>query len=253
MTDHPVDLSIGLNLYRSTAGYEFTGFSSPDGFAVASIDVTGILQVLGIAREKALGGHLDGAVCWIFATDWANPVEDEEPIVCGIFGRLTVRDDRFEISGSSLAEAIGETVGRTYGAQCPKVFGGQEYAGCKLDLTPYTATGSVGSVIDASSVYDSARTEAAGTWAFGTIEFTSGPLAGYGVYEVRAFSSGVVTIHDQWPVLPQVGDDYQIIMGCQKRLDDCIAYGNVVNFGGFPWIPVSSVYAARGIPPANSG
>ena len=168
------------------------------------------------------------------------------------FGRLTVRDDRFEVACSSLAETLAQTVGRTYGAQCPKVFGGQEYSGCGLDLTPYTVTGTVTAQYDDSAFDDAARTEADGTFDGGTIEFTSGPLAGYGVYEVRRYTVGQIAIHDQWPVQPDVGDAYRMIRGCHKRLADCQSYGNTVNFGGFPWIPVSSVYAARGIAPANS-
>lgn len=253
-TDHPVDLVMGnLEVYASTLGYDFTGYSSPDGFAPASIDVSGILSLAGIPVEKAIGGYLDGARAQIFATTFTDPQEDEEPVVSGIFGKLTIRDDRVEIAVSSLAEALGESVGRTYGAQCPKVFGGQEYAGCTLDLTPYTVTGTVTAVVDTSTVEDSARSEPTGTYEAGTIEFTSGALAGYGVYEVRSFDTGQIEVYDQWPVSPQVGDAYRLIRGCRKRLVDCEDYANVVNFGGFPWIPVSSVYAARGIPPANSG
>ena len=56
----------------------------------------------------------------MFATSWAAPVEDQEPIVAGIFGKATLLDHRFRIGGVSLIDALNQTVGDTYGAQCPK-------------------------------------------------------------------------------------------------------------------------------------
>ena len=53
-----------------------------------------------------------------------RPVEDEEPINVGIFGKTMLLDDRYQIGGVSLIDALNQTVGKTYGAQCPKTFGG---------------------------------------------------------------------------------------------------------------------------------
>ena len=68
-------------------------------------------------------------------------------------------DDRYQIGGVSLVDALNQTVGQTYGAQCPKVFGGQEYGGCMVNLAANgnTVTGTVTSVTSASVFTDSGR------------------------------------------------------------------------------------------------
>jgi hypothetical protein len=121
LTDHPRDLVMGGHTYLSTAGYEFTGYAATAGFSPASIDVEGIAGASGVTRAAVGSGLFDGARCYVFATSWAAPVEDQEPVVAGIFGSATLRDHRFQIGGVSLVDVLNQSVGQTYGAQCPKV------------------------------------------------------------------------------------------------------------------------------------
>ena len=134
ITDFPRDLSIGGHTYLSTSGYEFTGYAATAGFSPASIDLEGIAGPAGISRAAVASGLFDGARVYIFATSWLAPVENEEPIVAGIFGKTEVADDRYRIGGMSLIDALGQSVGRTYTAACHKTFCGTEFAGCKVSL-----------------------------------------------------------------------------------------------------------------------
>ena len=253
LTDHPRDLAMGGHTYLSTAGYEFTGYSAAGDFAPSSIDLEGIAGAAGMTRAQIASGVFDGARCYAFATSWAAPVEDEEPITAGIFGKATLLDDRYQITGVSLVDVFGQTVGETYGAQCPKAFCGTEYAGCGVSLAANTVTGTLTSVTNASTFRDSGRAEAADTFGAGTIQFTSGPNAGLKALEIKSFSGGTITTFEPFYYLPVVGDAYTMVRGCRKRLSDCQArwngtstYSNVVNFGGFPWIPTGSTYAKVG-------
>lgn len=249
LTDHPRDLVMSGHTYLSTAGYEFTGYSATSGFSPSSIDIEGIAGASGVTRAAVGSGLFDGARCYVFATSWAAPVEDEEPITAGIFGKSTLLDDRFQIGGVSLVDALNQSVGQTYGAQCPKTFGGTEYAGCGVSLAANTVTGTLTGVTSASVFTDSARAEAADTFGAGTIAFTSGPNAGLKPLEIKSFASGVITTHEPFYYLPTVGDAYTMVRGCRKRLADCQARlggSNVENFGGFPWIPTGSTYATVG-------
>ena len=253
LTDHPRDLAMGGHTYLSTAGYEFTGYSAAGDFAPSSIDLEGIAGAAGMTRAQIASGVFDGARCYAFATSWAAPVEDEEPITAGIFGKATLLDDRYQITGVSLADVFGQTVGETYGAQCPKTFCGTEYAGCGVSLAANTVTGVLTGVTSASVFTDSGRPEAADTFGAGTIQFTSGPNAGLKPLEIKSFSGGVITTFEPFYYLPAVGNAYTMVRGCRKRLSDCQSrwngtstYSNVVNFGGFPWIPTGSTYAKVG-------
>ena len=253
LTDHPRDLVMSGHTYLSTAGYEFTGYSAMSGFSPFSIDIEGIAGASGVTRAAVGSGLFDGARCYVFATSWAAPVEDEEPITAGIFGKSTLLDDRFQIGGVSLVDALNQSVGQTYGAQCPKAFCGQEYGGCMASLAANTVTGTLTGVTSASVFTDSARVEAADTFGAGTIQFTTGPNAGLKPLEIKSFAAGVITTFEPFYYLPVVGNSYSMVRGCRKRLSDCQArwngtstYSNVLNFGGFSWIPTDATYATVG-------
>lgn len=251
LTDWKKDLKIGGHTYLSSSGYQFTGYSATTGFSPSAADIEGIADIAGINRAAVGSGLFDGARCYVFATSWISPVEDEEPITSGIFGKTSLLDNRFIIDGVSLIDALNQSVGQTYGAQCPKTFGGQEYAGCKVNLAANgnTVTGALTGVTSSSVFTDSGRAEGSDIFGAGTIQFTSGPNAGLKPLEIKSFASGVFTTFESFYYLPLVGNTYIAIRGCRKRLSDCLARAggsNVVNFGGFPWIPTSSTYAQIG-------
>ncbi|MBE2260638.1 MAG: DUF2163 domain-containing protein, partial [Rhodobacteraceae bacterium] len=186
LTDHPHDLVMGGQTYLSTSGYQFTGYAATADFSPASIDIEGIAGLAGVSRAAISSGLFDGARCYVFATSWAAPVEDQEPVTAGIFGKATLLDHRYRIGGVSLIDALGQSVGKTYGAQCPKVFCGTGYAGCGVSLAANTVTGTLTHVTSASVFRDAARGEAADTFGAGTIRFTSGPNAGLKALEIKS-------------------------------------------------------------------
>lgn len=250
LTGHAHDLVINGHTYISTSGYQFTGYSSTSDFSPASIDIEGIAGVAGISRATISSGLFDGARCYVFATDWTSPTEDEEPITAGLFGKAVMMDDRYQIGGVSLVDALNQTVGDTYGAACPKTFCGQEYGGCMANLAANTVTGTLTSVSSASSFADSGRAEAADVFGAGTIQFTSGLNAGLKPIEIKThLAGGQFTTYEPFYYMPAIGDTYTAVRGCRKRLEDCqnrVGGSNVVNFGGFPWIPAGSTYAHIG-------
>ena len=253
LTDYVSDIVISGHTYLSTSGYEFTGYGGTAGFSPASIDIEGIAGASGITRAAVASGLFDGARCYIFATSWLAPVEDQEPIVAGIFGKTELLDDRYRIGGVSLVDGLGQTVGETYSPQCPKTFGSTGFAGCKVPLAPNTVTGTLTHVTSASAFRDSARTEPDDTFGAGTIRFTSGLNAGLKALEVRSYGAdGSVTTFEPFYYLPAVGDAYEVIRGCRKRPFDCgnrwdgAPLNNIENFGGFPYIPAGTAYAQVG-------
>jgi uncharacterized phage protein (TIGR02218 family) len=247
LTDHPRDLSMSGHTYLSTAGYEFTGYSGAAGFSPASIDIEGVAGASGVTRAAVGSGLFDGARCYVFATSWASPVEDQEPVVAGIFGKATLLDHRFQIGGVSLIDALNQSVGQTYGAQCPKVFCGTEYAGCGVSLAANTVTGTLTSVSSASVFYARPpEPKPHDTFGAGTIQFTSaGRMRGLKALEIKSFSAGVITTFEPFYYLPVAGNSLQHGARMPKAIEpiarrdgtDLATFSNVANFGGFPWIP----------------
>lgn len=117
-----------------------------------------------------------------------------------------------------------------------------------MALGPITVTGTLTAVASDQQFTDASRTEAADYFAYGTIRFTSGANAGLKPLEIRQhMAGGVIQTFEPFYYVPVVGDAYEMIPGCRKRLSDCKdKWNNVVNFGGFPYAPVGSSYAEIG-------
>jgi uncharacterized phage protein (TIGR02218 family) len=250
LTHHPRDLTMSnATVYVSAAGYDFTGYSASSRLSASVIDIEGIAGLAGINKDGIGSGLFDGARCYLFATNWNTPVEDYEPMVAGILGKTTLEDDKYRIEEMALVDALNQTVGKTYTAACHKVLGGQEYAGCMVALGPLTVTGTITNLTSSSVFRDSARAEALDYFATGTIKFTSGLNAALKPLEIKSYAAnGTITTYEPFYYAVGVGDAYTMIPGCRKRLADCRdKFNNVINFGGFPNVPTSSQYSARGL------
>jgi uncharacterized phage protein (TIGR02218 family) len=213
----------------------------------AAIDLEGTFKSGGITSELVAAGVFDGARCYLFTTDFLNPVEDSEEIVCSTLGKATIEDDHYLVEEMALVDALNQPVGRLFMPACQKVFGGTEYAGCKKALGPLTVTGTITSAASGSSFADSSRAEAANYWTLGANYFTSGANAGLKRMEIRSFSFGAFVTYEPFPNVPVIGDTYTLIPGCGKSRDECRdKWANIDNFGGFPDMPPSSTYLSRG-------
>lgn len=187
LTDHPRDLVIGANTYKTDSGYQFSGLASEAGMAPGVMDLEGIAGIAGIDRDQIVSGVFDGARVYAFATTWTNPTVDEEPLGVAIMGKTTMRDDRYTTELMMLVDALNQTVGDTYTPSCGKTFGGQEYAGCGIDLGPLTVTGTITAVTSTSVFRDNTRTEVPDYFGEGTIAFTTGANAGLKPLEIKEY------------------------------------------------------------------
>jgi uncharacterized phage protein (TIGR02218 family) len=256
LTDHVRDLVMGANTYKTDSGYQFSGQASEANMSPGVLDLEGIAGIAGIDFDKIVSGVFDNARVYAFATTWNSPTVDEEPLGVAILGRTTIKDNRYTAEMMMLVDALNQSVGKTYTAACPKRFGGQEYAGCKVALGPITVTGTITNVTSNSVFRDSTRAEAADYFGEGTIAFTTGNNAGLKPMEIKAHAAdGTITTHEAFYYTVQVGDAYTLVPGCRKRLEDCrdkwepillTGRGNVDNFGGFSFIPTQSTYAKPG-------
>ena len=108
-------------------------------------------------------------------------------------------------------------------------------------------TGTLTAVASQYQFTDSSRAEADDWFGYGEIRFTTGNNAGLKPTQIKAFAGGVFTLHEALPYPAQVGDEYEAIPGCRKRLQDCRdKFGNVVNRGAQDHVPSKTEYTQRG-------
>lgn len=248
LTDHPRDIVIGANTYKTDSGYQFSGYASEANMSPGVMDLDGISGIAGIDRDEIVSGVFDGARVYAFATTWNNPIVDEEPLGVAIIGKATMRDDRYTTELMMLVDALNQTVGDTYSPGCKKEFGGQGYAGCMVALGPITVTGTLTAVTSNAVFRDSTRAEVADYFGAGTIAFTTGANAGLKPHKIKTHDAdGTITLHEPFHYAVAVGDAYTLIPGCRKRQADCRdKWNNIVNFGGFSFVPTQSTYTQVG-------
>jgi len=247
LTDHIRDITMGIDVYKSDAGYEFTGNATESSMTPGTFDLEGIISIAGLSRAAIASGALDNAKMFIFATQWNEPIIDQEPISKSILGRTTLKDDRYSIEAMSLIDALNQPIGKTYGATCPKKFGGTEYAGCMKVVAP--SAGTVTSVTDRYIFTASALAGAANYFGAGSVVWTTGNNVGLKSQEVKSFGlGGVVELYEAFFYPVQIGDQFSISPGCRKREEDCRdKWANILNFGGFTRIPTGNTYTQRGL------
>lgn len=248
LTDHPRDIVIGADTYKTDSGYQFSGYASEANMSPGVMDMEGVSGIAGIDRDEIVSGVFDGARVYAFATTWKTPVVDEEPLGVAIMGKATMRDDRYTTELMMLVDALNQSVGKTYTPGCQKTFGGQEFSGCKVVLGPVTVTGTLSAVTSNAVFRDAARTEAADYFGAGTIAFTTGANAGLKPHKIKAHAAdGTIIVHEAFHYPVAVGDAYTLIPGCRKRQIDCRdKWNNIVNFGGFSFVPTQSTYTKVG-------
>ena len=248
LTDHVRDVVLGANTYKTDSGYEFSGLALEDNMSPGVLDLTGVANIAGIDMDEIVAGVFDGARVYAFATTWNAPVVDEEPLGVAILGKTKLDDDRYTIEMMMLIDALNQSVGKTYTANCQKEFGGTGFAGCQVALGPITVTGTLTDVTSNSVFRDSTRTEAADYFGEGTVEFTTGANAGLKPIKIKEYAAdGTITVHEAFHYPVAIGDAYTLVPGCRHRLEDCRdKWNNIINGGMFSFIATTSTYTQIG-------
>ena len=247
LTRHVRDLVMSNgDVYLSASGYEFTGYSTSTDLSPSVVDLQGIVGLAGVERDAIASGVFNGAQCYLFATSWASPVVDEEPMTKSILGKATLRDDVYVIEEMGLIDTLNQTVGLIVTASCQKTFGSAQ---CGKALGPLTVTGTLSAVVDQYTLQDATRIEPADYFGAGTIAFTTGPNVGLRPLQITDYAAdGTITLQDPPYYAVTAGTGYTMIPGCRKReTEDCkTKWANRVNFGAFSNVPTSSVYTQTG-------
>lgn len=111
--------------------------------------------------------------------------------------------------------------------------------GCALLAASFAVTNSVASSPTTTS-FNTTLAQDANYFTLGSLIFTSGDLAGTKRTVKLHQAGGAITLLNPLPQAPQVGDDFTIYPGCDRTKETCESakFNNVVNFKGFPFIPV---------------
>jgi len=238
-TDHDQQLTVAGQDYEPRSGFTQTEARASLGMAVDAVDVEGALSSETLQEDEIEAGLFDGAGVETLLVDWMQPSRFVS-IRKAVIGRIVRSDGRFVAGLESLAASLDQPNGRYLRRVCDARLGD---ARCGVDLSgaAFRATGEVLAIAAPATVLVSGLGGFAAEWfAFGEITFSSGGLEGRTLAVIEHASAGedARLVLPAAEAMPQPGDAFTIVAGCDKRFATCKAkFANPVNFRGFPHLP----------------
>lgn len=239
-TDHDEDVAFEGVTHEAAAGFAASAVERSLGLAIDNAAATGVLRSDRITEADIQAGVYDGAEIRQWIVDWREP-ENRLLNFRGEIGEIKRGELAFEVELRGLSERLNRPTGRNFLHICDAALGD---AACKADISGAAFRG-VGTVL---SVEDARTVVAGGLGAYGegwfddgALTWIDGPLTGRpGAVRAHWTAGGEVRLllGADLIVAPETGDGFEVIAGCDKRLETCREkFSNALNFQGFPYIP----------------
>lgn len=239
VTDHDSNILLNGEVYKASTGFTQTSvLTSSLSIGSQNVELTVPLTDLGITEADIRHRIYENATAVEFIVDWLHPEFGSLLLFSGKVGRCVLSDKKratFEIISNTDPNLY--IADEQYSATCRNDLGDAQ---CQFPIFNFQVNFSVTGVIDFTGfTVDTMAGQADDTFALGQIQWITGDNAAI-VSDVRATNLGQLSVSLFYPLpLPiQVGDQGQMLMGCDKSLTTCLKkFNNVVNFRGEPFAP----------------
>ena len=226
-------------VFNASQGLDVSTITTTAGFNVDQLDLTTLDDGSLFNRDAIQAGRWKNAKFRIFRYRWdvaTTIANDVETMMRGTFGEITLGDTTITIELRGIAQKLQQPVGIVSQQTCRARYGEQGLGKCNKNVSAETFTLTVTAVTDKQTFTASTATQAADFFGEGIVTWLTGNNAGV-AQKVRTFASGVFTLVLPMVLNIQVGDTFTALRGCRKRLSDCVARANAVNFQGEPHRP----------------
>lgn len=243
-TSHDEDITIAAQTYLSSPGVEVTNIVNTAGFAVDNLELTTLDDDTIFSRSDVLSGRWRNAKFLISKGNWVTPTNGLESVLAGTIGEGTLKNTTIVLELRGLQQYLQQPVGDTSSKTCRARFADfptkNNNNRCGLNPAAYTFTAGVTSVTNNQTFTASSLTQAADYFGEGVLTWIDGPSAGLSQKVRTHTTGGVLTLSLPMLLTVAIGQNFNIIAGCRKRLiEDCkTKFGNnVLNFQGEPHRP----------------
>jgi len=259
-TEHDHALSVDGLLYYPSDSIAATATTNEGNLDVPNASARGVISSSKITEKMLREGSFNGAAVTEFLVDSRFPFAGKMRVMRYNIGKVAYNDTKqsFECDIVGLSERLGNAVGEIYSRTCRWNFGDSN---CNIlgGLAAWTRTGTVATVgvgqlahrfttgaLSGGAVY-------AGLFNDGHIEWTNSNNDNlFGVIKrFTTIPSNTFELSTPPPTPILVGDTITVIAGCNKLSGVDIdgkdvpsghckhRYNNLLNFGGFPYIPTN--------------
>lgn len=235
-SSHVEDMAFGGLTYQAAAGVSPSTVKTEAGTGVDNLKVVGILSSETITELDIMAGRYDGALVEIFFVNYEDLSMGRLLMMRGPLGEVATGGGQFTVEIRSHLQLASGRIGETLTPGCRvKQFGDGR---CGLDLGAFTFAAVVTEVSSRRLFRAAVLVDNPTFFEFGTLTFTTGPNAGL-PYLIKGFDAelGEVELQIAGRAEVEAGHEFTIVAGCDRTLDRCKSYGNVINFRGEPYVP----------------
>lgn len=233
-TNHDQDLTFDGVTYEAATGFIPTAVDTSSSLSVDNLDVDGMLTSDRITEDDITAGLYDFAAMTIYLVNWQNLNDPKLILRRGTIGQISHDKNAFTAEVRGLLESYQQKAGKVYQKVCRATLGDSK---CKVNLTPYTATGTITAVCD-DMTFGTNLAAAADLYDYGVITFTSGKNNNAYIEVKTQAADGTVELYLPPPWPPAVGDTFTIVAGCDGNFSTCqTKFNNRFNFRGEPYVP----------------
>ena len=222
-------------LYSAVQGLSVSSLEFNSGFAVDNLELTTLDDGTLFIKNEVIGGTWRNCAFTILRYNFIDLNDGVETVMVGTVGDITMKQGMVTVELRGLQAALQQTLGCVVSATCRARLGDSL---CTVNLSPYTLTGTVSSVVNRRQFNCTSFTQAEDYFTEGSVRFTSGSCKDV-VAKVKYSNGAAMTLQLPTPVDFSIGDTFTAIAGCQKRFaEDCTTkFANSLNFQGEPHIP----------------
>jgi len=238
-TDHDKDIVFGGLTYLAKSGFSASQIEGAAGLSTANLELDGLFDSEYITQADIEAGVWDGASVEIRQVNYLDVSMGADVLRVGELGTFQSKDGMFVAELRGLMDRLQRTVTRLYLPSCNADLGDDR---CGVDIEALRVLGAVTAV---TSRADFLTDLASGSppvaddeFTYGLITWTSGENAGRSMEVKQHAAAGQIILQLPMVGTVEVGDEFSIVPGCTKSLEQCRdRYSNVINFRGFPHIP----------------
>jgi uncharacterized phage protein (TIGR02218 family) len=188
--------------------------------------------------EAAWQGQLDGALLQLeraFMPTYGDTSPGTVVLFAGRISDIDCTRTGIDIKCRSHLELLNiQMPRRLWQSSCTHLFGD---AMCQFDRSALQATFAAGAGSTQVQIATSISPSPADLYAQGTITGVTGTNAGSS-RTVASMGGGWVYVKLAFLSPVQIGDEFQLLPGCDRTLATCKnVFNNAIHFGGFPYIP----------------
>lgn len=236
LTSADVPVVVGGRTYLSDPGLTVTNIASTAGLAVDNLELRLLPDAAIITEADILAGRWNQAGFQLFEVNPRDPSRGINQLMEGTIGEVTMQRGGYRTELRGIEQALQQSIVWVTQKTCRYRLGSASHKDgwCRKDLTSYTHAGTFTGIVNAKVWEDSGRAEPTNYFAQGTITVTSGAAQGLR-FLVKQYASGQFTLALPAVIVPEVGDTYVAVAGCDGTLATCRdKFKNVLNFGGEP-------------------